>query len=90
MIGFYIWTGKERYTIKLGTPEHGTTEHGTPGEYWRNNGILADQSEYHGILEHEKSSGTTLQQNNTKKYYQYRTTTHCADNIIKFKTRKLL
>ena len=52
-----------RHTIKPGTPEHGTTEHGTPAEH-RNTGgsynrILAEQSEYHGIVEHEKSSGTT-------------------------------
>ena len=25
------------HTIKPGTPEHGTGEHGTPAEQWRNN-----------------------------------------------------
>ena len=48
-----------RHTIKPGTPEHGTTEHGTPvehrntgriPEHGRNNRILAEQSEYHGIV----------------------------------------
>ena len=42
------------HTIKPETPEHGKTG-GTP-EHWRNNGILAEQLEYHGILEHVKSS----------------------------------
>ena len=36
----------------------------------------------------ENTSETTEQQNNTKKYYKYRTATYWADNI-KFKTRKL-
>ena len=48
----YIW-----HTIKPGTPEHGTMEHrNTGGTY---NRILAEQLEYHGIVEHEKSSGKT-------------------------------
>ena len=78
------------------TPEHGTTEHGTPAEHWwntggtlvehrntggtpehrRNNGTLAKQSEYYTIVEYEKNSGITEHQNNTKKYYKYRTTTY--------------
>ena len=57
------------HAIKPGTPEHGTTDHGTPAEHWRNTGgalehwqnnrILAEQLEYHGIMKHVKSSGTT-------------------------------
>ena len=48
-----------RHTIKPGTPEHGNTEQGTPEKH-RNTGatykqILA-QLEYHGIVEHVKSS----------------------------------
>ena len=51
------------HTIKPETPENKTTEHGTLAER-RNTGrtynrILTEQSEYHGIVEHEKSSGTT-------------------------------
>ena len=77
------------HTIKLGTPEHRTAEHETPTEHWRRNtGTLAKQSEYHGVVDHKKSSRITEQQNNTKKYYQYRTTTYWADNITKFKTIK--
>ena len=53
----------------------GTRNYGAP-EHWRNNGILVEQSEYHGIVEHVESSGTTKQQSNTKKYYHYRTTTY--------------
>ena len=61
-------TSSIRHTIKPGTPEHRTTEHGTPAEHqntggtsehWWNNRILAEQSEYHGTVEHVKSSGTT-------------------------------
>ena len=68
---------QDGHTIK---PEHGSTEHrrntGRTPEHRRNNGILGKQSEHDGIVEHEKSSGITEQQNNTKKYYQYRTTTY--------------
>ena len=82
-----------RHTIKPGTPEHRTTEQGTPAEHRKTGGaynrILAEQSEYQGIVEHVKSSGTMQQQNNTTKYYQYRPTTYLTDNI-NFKRRKLL
>ena len=51
-----------RHTLKPGTPEHGTTEHGTPAEHRKTGGtynrILAEQSEYQGIVEHVKSSRT--------------------------------
>ena len=56
----FIYTIREfRHTIKPGTLEHGTTEHGIPVEHWPNTGTLADQFEYHEMVEHEKSSGTT-------------------------------
>ena len=45
-----------------------------------------------GIAEQQKqenTSGTSEQQNKTKKYYQYKTLTYWADNITKFKTRKV-
>ena len=73
------------HSIKPGTPGHGTTEQGTPTEHrnaggtpehWRNNGTLAEQSEFHGIVEHEKRSRITDHQYNTKKYYQHRTTAY--------------
>ena len=76
-------------TRNTGKQNYGTWNTGGTPEHWRNNGILAEQSEYHGIVEHLMSSGTRLQQNNTKKYYQYRTRTCWEDNITKFKTRKL-
>ena len=52
------------HTIKPGTPEQElrNTEHWNTGgkpEHWRNNGILAEHSEYHGIVENVQSSGTT-------------------------------
>ena len=62
------WVHVYGHTIKPGTPEHGTTEHGTTEEHqntggtpehWWNNRILAEQSEYHGLVKHVKSSGTT-------------------------------
>ena len=63
-----------------------TSNTGRTPEHWWNNGTLVEQSEYHRIVEHEKNSRITEQQDNTKKYYQYRTTTYWADNITKFKT----
>ena len=42
----------------------------------RNNEMLAEQLEYHKKAEQENTSGTTERQNNIKKYYQYRKTTH--------------
>ena len=30
------------HTIKPGTAEHGSTEHETPAEHWRNSGTLAE------------------------------------------------
>ena len=45
-----------RHTIKPETMKLGTTEHRNTGETY--NRILAEQSEYHGIVEHEKSSET--------------------------------
>ena len=83
--------------MEHGTPaEHwrntGTlTEHRKAGripEHWRNNETQAEQSEFLGTVEHEKSSRITEQQENTKKYYQYRTKTYSADNITKFKIIK--
>ena len=43
--------------MELRNMEHRRTTGQTP-EHWRSNETLADQSGYHGILEHEKSSGT--------------------------------
>ena len=43
-----------------------TQNTGETPEHWRNNGILVEQSEYHGIVEHVESSGTTQQQSNTR------------------------
>ena len=60
----------------------GTLVPGTP-KHWRINGRLAKQTEYHRMVEHEKSSGITEQQNSTKKYYQYRTMAYWADKIKK-------
>ena len=60
------------------------TKHWNAGripEHWRNNRKLAGEPEYHEIVEHEKSSGITEQQNNAKIYYQHRTATYWADNI---------
>ena len=54
----------KRHAIKPGTPEHGTTAHGTPVEH-RKTGrtsehrILAEQWEYHGRVEYVKCNGTT-------------------------------
>ena len=75
-------------TRNTGTRNYPTRNTGGTPKNWHNNGALAEQSEYHGIEEHEKSSRITEQQDNTKKYYQYRTTTYWADNITKFKTIK--
>ena len=56
-----------------GTPAEYRNDCGMP-QHWRKNETLAEQSEYHGT--YEKSSRITEQQENTKKYYQYRTTTY--------------
>ena len=73
-----------------GTPEHWchTANAGRIPEHWQNNETLVEQSEYHGIVEHEKSSRIMEQQENAKEYYQYRKTTYWADKITKFKTIK--
>ena len=54
-----------QHTIKPGTSELWNTEHWNTGrtpEHWNTggtyNGILAEQSKYHEIVEHVKSSGT--------------------------------
>ena len=61
------------HTIKLGTLEHGTTERGKPAEHRNtggNNGILAEQLEYHGIVKHVKSSiKTHLHHNSSHKFF---------------------
>ena len=62
---------------------------GTTPEHWLNNGTLAEQMEYHRKTEQENTSRTKEQQNNIKKYYQYRTTIYCADNITEFKIKML-
>ena len=59
-------------------------------KHWRNNRTLTEKLEYHGIVEHQKSSRITEQQDNTKKCYQYGTMTCWADNITKFKAIKFL
>ena len=69
---------QEHWNTELRNKEHQSNT-GTLAEHWntrRNNGTLAQQSEYHGVVEHEKSSRITEQQDNTKKYYQYRTTAY--------------
>ena len=97
----FILCRKIRHTIKPGTPKQRTTEHGTPAEHrisggildgtpghWRNSGTLAEQSKYHKKTEQENTSIATEQQNNIKKYYQYRTTTYWADNITQHWTKQ--
>ena len=46
-------------TSCTGIRNYGTRCTRTLAEHRRNNRILAEQSEYHGIVEHVKSSGTT-------------------------------
>ena len=43
--------------MELRNTDHRRTTGQTP-EHWRNNETRADQWVYHGIVEHEKSSGT--------------------------------
>ena len=48
----------ERHTIKPETPEHRTTEHGTPAEHWQNIGTLAKQRNTGETMEIPWNSGT--------------------------------
>ena len=50
---------RNTHTIIPGTPEHRTTEHGKPAEHRNTNGTTEywQKSEYHGIVEQEKSRG---------------------------------
>ena len=57
------------------TPDQWRNTGGTP-EDWRSSGTLAKQSEYHRKEEQENTSIATEQQNNIKKYYQYRATSY--------------
>ena len=58
---------KDGHTIKPGTPEQGTTEHGTPAER-RNNGTPpehgtpAERRNNTGITEHHRNNGTLPEQ----------------------------
>ena len=54
---FFLLSTSDNNTIKSGIPEHGITEHGTPGEERNTDGTLA---------EHWWTTGTLAEQQNTR------------------------
>ena len=72
-----------------GTPNQWRNIDGTPKHWCIFGALLVEQAEYHRKAEQENASIAAEQQNNIKKYYQYRATTYWADNITELnKTTK--